>query len=154
MNVFISPLHPPENINQWLTQHQTNLDQKMLPFMSHTKKCVVWDWSLLVVEFIQAKRQQHPDLRVRLDLREDLRLSWPGRPPCWLRLQLQRRLHMSPSHWFLSVSADHIVRVVFKVQKVNKAWWSQYSEGATMSTNQGWNCLWGLWAALVKISPG
>ena len=68
MNVFISPLHPDENINQWLTQHQTNLDQKKASYYDSQKNlsCV------LVVEFIQAKRQQHPDLRVRLDLREDL----------------------------------------------------------------------------------
>ena len=125
----------------------------MLPSKFNTKKCVVCDWSLLVVEFIQAKWQQHPDLRVWLDLREDVRLSGPWRPPCWLCLQLQRRLHMSPSHWFLSVSAGHIVMLVFKVQNANKARWSQYSEGATMSTSQGWNCLWGLLAALVKISP-
>ena len=33
------PSSPPENINQWLTQHQTNVDQKMLPSMPHIKKC-------------------------------------------------------------------------------------------------------------------
>ena len=42
MSVFISPSSLPENINQWLTQHQTNVDQKMLPSMPHIKKCRLW----------------------------------------------------------------------------------------------------------------
>ena len=143
--LYLPPLHP----LKILTSTKLTSTKKCF-LLCLIQKSVVWDWSLLVVEFIQAKWQQHPDLRVWLDLREDVRLSGPGRPPCWLCLQLQRRLHMSPSHWFLSVSTGHIVMLVFKVQKANKAWWS---EGATMSTSQGWNCLWGLLAALVKISP-
>ena len=69
---------------------------------------VVLTYSRSLIVMFQAKWKQHPNLRVRLYLWEDVRPSWLGRPPRGFRLQLQRGFHLPPSHWSLSVSRVEI----------------------------------------------
>ena len=65
---------------------------------------VVLTYSRSLIVMFQAKWKQHSNLRVRLNLWEDLRPSWLGRPPRGFRLQLQRGFHLPSSDWSLSVS--------------------------------------------------